>query len=111
MSAIELSAVTKNFGRTEIIRGVDLSIRTGERHAMIGPNGAGKSTLLNTISGLTTVHAGRIRFEEAVHRRHKALKTSVVQFLRESSIPFLLTADVVPAHAGVNRDHPPSGNS
>src|SRR5436309_1557038 len=41
------------------------------------------------------VDAGRIRFEEAAHRRHKVLKTSVAQFLRESSIPFLLTAPVI----------------
>ena len=42
----------KSFGATEIIRGVDLAIPTGERHAVIGPNGAGKSTLFNLISGL-----------------------------------------------------------
>jgi branched-chain amino acid transport system ATP-binding protein len=63
MSAIELSGVTKNFGRTEIIRGVDLSIRVGERHAMIGPNGAGKSTLFNLNSGRLTPTAGAIRLK------------------------------------------------
>jgi len=63
MSAIELSGVTKNFGRTEIIRGVDLSVRVGERHAMIGPNGAGKSTLFNLISGRLTPTAGAIRLK------------------------------------------------
>jgi hypothetical protein len=41
------------------------------------------------------IDAGRIRFEEAVHRQHKALKTSLAQFLRESSIPSLLTAPVI----------------
>jgi branched-chain amino acid transport system ATP-binding protein len=41
--AIELRDVRKNFGRTEIIRGVSLSIPKGERHAIIGPNGAGKT--------------------------------------------------------------------
>jgi branched-chain amino acid transport system ATP-binding protein len=63
MSAIELSGVTKNFGPTEIIRGVDLSVRAGERHAMIGPNGAGKSTLFNLISGRLTPTAGAIRLK------------------------------------------------
>jgi len=47
MPAVELRDVRKNFGRTEIIRGVDLSIPHGERHAIIGPNGAGKTTLFN----------------------------------------------------------------
>jgi branched-chain amino acid transport system ATP-binding protein len=63
MSAIELSGLTKNFGPTEIIRGVDLSVRAGERHAMIGPNGAGKSTLFNLISGRLTPTAGAIRLK------------------------------------------------
>jgi branched-chain amino acid transport system ATP-binding protein len=63
MSAIELSGLTKNFGPTEIIRGVDLSVRDGERHAMIGPNGAGKSTLFNLISGRLTPTAGAIRLK------------------------------------------------
>ncbi|MDP7642902.1 MAG: ATP-binding cassette domain-containing protein, partial [Alphaproteobacteria bacterium] len=44
-NAIELSAVQKSFGNTEVIRGVDLAIEQGEIHAVIGPNGAGKSTL------------------------------------------------------------------
>ena len=51
MPAVELRDVRKNFGRTQIIRGVDLSIPRGERHAIIGPNGAGKTTLFNLISG------------------------------------------------------------
>ncbi|MFZ9253377.1 MAG: ABC transporter ATP-binding protein [Hylemonella sp.] len=49
--ALELKNVHKNFGRTEIIRGVNLSVLPGERVALIGPNGAGKSTLFNLISG------------------------------------------------------------
>ncbi|HEX4892745.1 MAG TPA: ABC transporter ATP-binding protein [Hyphomicrobiaceae bacterium] len=48
---LELKALRKSFGETQIIRGVDLVVRRGERHALIGPNGAGKSTLFNLISG------------------------------------------------------------
>ena len=49
--AIELRGLSKSFGMAEIIRGVDLKIEQGERHAIIGPNGAGKSTLFNLITG------------------------------------------------------------
>ena len=49
--ALELKNLRKSFGKTEIIRGVDLAVRQGERVAIIGPNGAGKSTLFNLISG------------------------------------------------------------
>jgi branched-chain amino acid transport system ATP-binding protein len=58
--AIELRDVRKSFGQTEIIRGVSLEIRKGERHAIIGPNGAGKSTLFNLISGRFGVSTGNI---------------------------------------------------
>jgi branched-chain amino acid transport system ATP-binding protein len=61
MSAVlELVDVYKNFGATEIIRGVNLDVTEGERHAIIGPNGAGKSTLYNLITGKYEVTAGRI---------------------------------------------------
>src|SRR5436309_8029597 len=63
--AIELVDVRKNFGPTEIIRGVSWQVIRGERHAMIGPNGAGKSTLFNLISGRLAPTAGAIRLNGA----------------------------------------------
>lgn len=50
-SALKLTNLRKSFGKTEIIRGVNLDIEKSERHAIIGPNGAGKSTLFNLITG------------------------------------------------------------
>ncbi|NCV60719.1 MAG: ATP-binding cassette domain-containing protein, partial [Betaproteobacteria bacterium] len=50
-AALALREVRKQFGQTQIIRGVDLDVQPGERHALIGPNGAGKSTLFHLISG------------------------------------------------------------
>ena len=62
--ALELRALHKNFGATQIIRGVDLSVAAGERHAVIGPNGAGKSTLFHLISGHYRPSSGSIRLRE-----------------------------------------------
>ena len=62
-AALELAGVRKSFGKTAIIRGVDLSIPKGERHAIIGPNGAGKSTLFNLVSGRFGLSAGAIRLK------------------------------------------------
>ncbi len=58
--ALELKNVRKSFGKTEIIRGVDLAVQAGERVAVIGPNGAGKSTLFNLISGRFGPTSGEI---------------------------------------------------
>ena len=58
--ALEIRTLKKSFGRSEIIRGVDLVVPNGERHAVIGPNGAGKSTLFNLISGLLVPTSGEV---------------------------------------------------
>lgn len=60
-SALYLDALRKSFGKTEIIRGVNLEIPRGERHAIIGPNGAGKSTLFNLITGRFPPTSGKVR--------------------------------------------------
>lgn len=61
MNALELSALRKSFGLTEIIRGTELQVHEGERLALIGPNGAGKSTLFSLISGQLSPNSGSIR--------------------------------------------------
>jgi ABC-type branched-chain amino acid transport systems, ATPase component len=63
--ALSLRQVTKSFGQTEIIRGVNLDIASGERHAIIGPNGAGKTTLFNLISGRFPLSSGEIWLNDA----------------------------------------------
>jgi branched-chain amino acid transport system ATP-binding protein len=60
MPVLELKALCKNFGNTEIIRAASLQLQKGERLALIGPNGAGKSTLFNLISGRMAPSAGDI---------------------------------------------------
>jgi branched-chain amino acid transport system ATP-binding protein len=58
--ALELKDLRKSFGKTEIIRGVNLAVKAGERIAIIGPNGAGKSTLFNLISGRFAPTSGQV---------------------------------------------------
>ena len=64
MTILSLTNVQKNFGETQIIRGVSLDIVEGEKHAIIGPNGAGKSTLFHLISGRYQLTSGNIRFKQ-----------------------------------------------
>ena len=59
--ALELKDLRKSFGKTEIIRGINLRVPAGERVGIIGPNGAGKSTLFNLISGRFAPSSGEVR--------------------------------------------------
>ncbi len=63
-AALRLDDLHKSFGRTDIIRGVTLEVKQGERHAIIGPNGAGKSTIFNLVSGRMAPTRGRILLDE-----------------------------------------------
>jgi multiple sugar transport system ATP-binding protein len=60
MGSIRLEGVSKTFGRTTVIPGVDLDIEDGTFVVFVGPSGCGKSTLLRLIAGLEDVSAGRI---------------------------------------------------
>lgn len=58
--ALRLERIAHRFGATHVLNGVDLSVMSGERHALIGPNGAGKSTLFNIIGGALRAEAGSV---------------------------------------------------
>ena len=57
---LKIVALTKQFGRTPVLCGVDLEIRPGRVTALVGPNGAGKTTLIKCVLGLTRADTGTI---------------------------------------------------
>ena len=65
MGALTLSQVTKSFGRTDVIKGVDLHVDDGEFCVFVGPSGCGKSTLLRMIAGLEDVTSGDVTVDGA----------------------------------------------
>jgi len=60
MASVAASALTKHFGRTRAVDGVDLIVGEGEVRGLLGPNGAGKTTLLRMLLGLVRPDAGSI---------------------------------------------------
>ena len=54
------SAVSKSYGRLQVLDSVDFTIRTGEAVGIVGPNGAGKTTLLNAMAGSITPDSGTV---------------------------------------------------
>jgi len=55
--------ISKSFGGTHALRGVQLKVKKGQVHALLGENGAGKSTLMNIIVGLLQPDQGIVEFE------------------------------------------------
>ena len=60
MAQVELRAVTKTFGKTTALDGVNLTIKDGEFFVLLGPSGAGKSTTISIISGITAPTRGQV---------------------------------------------------
>jgi polyether ionophore transport system ATP-binding protein len=76
-SAISISGLTKTFGPTRALDGLEMTVRTGEVHGFLGPNGAGKTTTIRILLGLLRADAGTARLLDgdpwqdavALHRR------------------------------------------
>ncbi|MBY8970755.1 amino acid ABC transporter ATP-binding protein [Pseudomonas sp. P867] len=63
MSAlIEFQGFNKFFGQAQVLKGIDLSVQSGEVVVILGPSGCGKSTLLRCLNGLEVAHSGSLRF-------------------------------------------------
>ncbi len=65
---IEIRDLRKSYGANEVLKGVNLTFRRGEIHALLGANGAGKSTLLGCLSGAVTPGSGTITIAGQVNR-------------------------------------------
>ncbi len=66
MADVSLTQIRKSFGSLEIIKGVDLDIKSGEFVVFVGPSGCGKSTLLRMIAGLEDITSGTLKIGNAV---------------------------------------------
>ena len=60
MGSLSITDVTKSFGQTEVLKGINIDIADGEFLILVGPSGCGKSTLMNMIAGLESVTSGQL---------------------------------------------------
>lgn len=60
---IRLNNVTKKFDSNEVLKGIDLTVKTGEKLVIIGPSGSGKSTLIRLMNGLEETSSGTVEID------------------------------------------------
>ena len=93
MAFLEISALSKRFGRTEVLKGIDLELEKGGFLVLVGPSGCGKSTLLNAIAGLEAVSAGEIRIDgQVVNGLHPSKRDIAMVFQSYALYPSMTVA-------------------
>ncbi|GJF22970.1 amino acid ABC transporter ATP-binding protein [Streptomyces flaveolus] len=63
---VDIRSVHKSFGALEVLKGIDLTVRSGEVTVVLGPSGSGKSTLLRTVNHLEKVDRGAVTVDGAL---------------------------------------------
>ena len=73
MGSLAIKKVNKQFGKTEVLRHIDINIAEGEFLILVGPSGCGKSTLMSLIAGLEDISSGTIELdgEDMTHHSPK----------------------------------------
>lgn len=99
-----LESAVKRYGRTEALRGLDLTLRRGEVVALLGPNGAGKTTAVRLLLGLISPDEGRVRVLGR-DPRTAAARTRIGAMLQVARVPeALLVRSSLPSVISLRRD-------
>ncbi len=94
MATIELRQIRKSFGESEILRGIDLTIRDQELTVFVGPSGCGKSTLLRLIAGLEDSTAGDLLLDgQRINHVNPARRGLALVFQTYALYPHMSVAD------------------
>ena len=82
---IETRGLTRRYGRTTAVDGLDLTVRTGEIHGFLGPNGAGKTTTLKMLAGLLRPTAGTVTIAGLDWKQHTKELRRLVGFVPDTA--------------------------
>lgn len=104
---IQIEDVQKRFGRLEVLKGIDLTIRRGLVTAVVGHNGSGKTTLIKSVLGLVKPDAGTVAFDGAVVNGNSQYRDRIGYMAQSVRFPENLTASDLFAMLGDLRGREP----
>ncbi len=85
---IQLTNIHKSFGKTDVLKGIDLQVNKGDIISILGPSGSGKTTLLRCINFLEKANEGSIEIDDiALDVRH-ATKKEIVALRKKTAMVF-----------------------
>jgi len=94
MSTLKLTDVNKRYGNVEVLKSINLEIRSGEFMVFVGPSGCGKSTLLRCIAGLETITEGTLEIDgEVVNDRAPSKRGIAMVFQSYALYPHMNVFD------------------
>ena len=101
--AISVRGLTKSYGNTEALRGIDFEVRRGEVLALLGPNGAGKTTAVEILEGYRARDGGTVTVLGLdPERRDRSLRAKVGIVLQECAVdPYLTVTEAMTQRAGL----------
>jgi L-cystine transport system ATP-binding protein len=85
---IQLKNIHKYFGENEVLRGIDLTVETGEVVVILGPSGSGKTTLLRCINFLERPHKGEITVGELSVNCKRVHKQEIIALRKKTAMVF-----------------------
>lgn len=90
--AIEVKGLKKTYGSNEAVRGVDLTINTGDVFALLGPNGAGKTTIIEILEGYRKRSSGEVSvLGHDPEKKERAFRERIGIVLQETGVDTFLT--------------------
>lgn len=85
---IEVKNLHKSFGKNHVLKGIDLTVETGEVVTIIGSSGSGKSTFLRTLNFLDSASTGEIKLDDIYIDVSKAKKNDILNIRRNTAMVF-----------------------
>lgn len=90
---IEISNLRKNFGKNEVLKGIDLAITTPGVFAILGPNGSGKTTLIKSILGMVIPDKGEIKINDSSIKKQWRYRNQIDYLPQIANFPENLKAN------------------